>query len=111
MGRVILDAIKRHHLATRLRSFSWAVCAMLLLAACSDQPTDAPEAQGNQGPAAVPVLVATAVQQAVPVTVRVIGTVQAYASVTIVPQVSTQLAQVHKTVVSAVPEDPEEERQ
>jgi membrane fusion protein, multidrug efflux system len=98
MERAILHAVQRYYRyyrAMRLRPFGWALCALLLLTACSNQPTGAPAAQGTQGSAAVPVTVATAVQQAVPVTVRAVGTVKAHASVTVVPQVSGQLARVH----------------
>lgn len=66
--------------------------AALLCAACTGQ--DGAAGKGLPPPAA-PVTVATAVQRDVPVQLRAIGTVQAFATVAIVSQVSGEVMTVH----------------
>jgi multidrug efflux system membrane fusion protein len=78
------------------RRITWTVlvAAAAWLAGCSGQP-------GGQAQAArtevVPVTVAQAVQQAVPVQLRANGAGQAYSSVTVMSQVDGQISRVHFT--------------
>jgi multidrug efflux system membrane fusion protein len=65
----------------------------LALSACSGESTS--EAlTGTATPAAVPVVVATAVQKTVPIQIRTIGTVEATASVEVKSQVGGEITQV-----------------
>ena len=83
-----------HELA---RVFPLAVAMLLAAAAlpatgCSRRPEPAAPARGKGMP--VPVTVATATQQDVPIQLRAIGSVHAYASVSVKPRVDGQLGQV-----------------
>lgn len=64
-----------------------------LLGGCSDQGADAAAAQRREG--AVPVRAATAVAKDVPIQLRAIGTVEAYASVSIKSRIDGQVSEVH----------------
>jgi multidrug efflux system membrane fusion protein len=65
------------------------------LGACSNGVSE--KAQAKTPREAVPVTVATTVSKAVPVQIRAVGTVQAYATVTIKSQVDGEVARVHFT--------------
>lgn len=65
--------------------------ATLLLAGCGS----APKVQSAGGPPPVPVTVATAGQQTVPIEIRVIGTVEPSSSVQVKSQISGELLSVH----------------
>jgi len=77
-------------------AFRWAVLAapILPLHGCSRPPAVAEAARPEQT-AAVPVTVATAVRKDVPVKLTAIARVEPYATVTVKPQVSGQLVEVH----------------
>jgi multidrug efflux system membrane fusion protein len=68
-----------------------AAVLVLAVAGCSDGKPQAPRS------AAVPVTVADVVQKTVPVQVRVIGTVEAYSTVGVKPQVTGEIIGVHFT--------------
>jgi multidrug efflux system membrane fusion protein len=97
-----------YSLSTPDRIFcSFALCILLIAGGCSGQKTEAAGQSGagrnrgaggragGRGDAPVPVLVAKAVQKNVPVEAEVIGTVEAFSTVTIKPQISGQLIQAH----------------
>ena len=73
------------------RAFS--VLALVLLAGCSDQPGSAATPPPSAPP--VPVGVATAERKPVPVTLAVVGNVQAYSTVSVKAQIAGQIMQVH----------------
>lgn len=64
-----------------------------LLGACSNGASE--NAQAKTQKEAVPVTIGTAVSKSVPVQVRVVGTVQAYASVTLKSQLDGEVARIH----------------
>ncbi len=68
------------------------VCA--LLSACSGDATGKPESKGHKD-TAVPVTVGSAVKKAVPVELRVVGTVKAFSTVSVKAQVEGELLSVH----------------
>lgn len=74
-------------------ALGWAMLAALALAACSDPGAGASAAHSRDQ--AVPVRAATAVAKDVPVQLRAIGTVEAYATVEIKSRVEGQVAEVH----------------
>jgi multidrug efflux system membrane fusion protein len=65
------------------------------LAGCSNAGTGQAQAKASAARDAVPVTIDTAVSKSVPVQVRAIGTVQAYATVTLKSQVDGEVAAVH----------------
>jgi multidrug efflux system membrane fusion protein len=69
-----------------------ALAATAVLGACSDNGVGAAAAQRRQ---AVPVRAATALEKDVPIQLRAIGTVEAYASVDVKSRVDGQVAEVH----------------
>jgi len=74
--------------------------ALLLVAAaslwaCSNEKSGQAQAKGAAGRDGVPVTVDTAVSKPVPVQIRAIGTVQAYASVTLKSQLDGEVARIH----------------
>ncbi len=73
-----------------VRAISPAIVAFLL-AGCGS----APKVQSAGGPPPVPVTVATAGQQTVPIEIRVIGTVEPSATVQVKSQISGELLSVH----------------
>jgi len=70
-------------------------CALTALAACSSDSGNDAGAAVRSREQAVPVTVATVVQQDVPVQLRVIGNVEAYSTVSLKPQIEGQVAEVH----------------
>jgi multidrug efflux system membrane fusion protein len=79
---------------TRLTTAAALLAASVFLAACSERHGNA---QTPPAPPAVPVGVATAEQQVVPVQVTGVGNVQAYTTVGVKAQVAGQIQQVHFT--------------
>jgi multidrug efflux system membrane fusion protein len=77
--------------------------ALVTLAACTKQA--APAAAASQGPAAVPVTVATATQETIPFEIRVVGTADASATVQVKSQVAGQILKVHFTEGENVAKD------
>jgi multidrug efflux system membrane fusion protein len=79
----------------------WAGALLLLgavgLTACSDGKGGQAQAKAPAARDAVPVTVGTAASKAVPLQIKAIGSVQAYASVTIKSQVDGEVAQIHFT--------------
>ncbi len=73
-----------------------------LLWGCSNGESNPGQTKNGSARNGVPVTVETAAQQTVPVQVRVVGTVQAYASVTLKSQLDAEVAQVHITEGQAV---------
>ena len=76
--------------------------ALLLVAAaslwaCSNEKSGQAQAKGAAGRDGVPVTIDTAVSKPVPVQIRAIGTVQAYASVTLKSQLDGEVARIHFT--------------
>jgi len=79
----------------RRGSAGWGVllgCSLFLLPSCSNE--NASGKSGPPTPLGVPVTVATVVQKTVPVQVRAIGNVQAYATVAVKSQVDGQVERV-----------------
>jgi membrane fusion protein, multidrug efflux system len=74
-----------------MRGMLALVCLATVLAACSRSG----EQQGGRAPPPVPVVVATVVQKAVPVELRVIGNVMPSNTVTVRARVGGVLAGVH----------------
>ena len=88
----------------RLRVLCGAVillCA-LCVGACSKGESNQDRARNGAARDGVPVAVDTAVSKSVPIQVRAIGTVQAYASVTLKSQLDAEIAQIHFTEGQAV---------
>jgi len=74
--------------------------AALLLAAtlsggCSSGGSDQAQAKAPAATNAIPVTIDTAVSKSVPVQIRAVGTVQAYASVTLKSQLDGEVARIH----------------
>jgi membrane fusion protein, multidrug efflux system len=63
--------------------------------ACSNEKSGQAQAKGAAGREVVPVTIDTAVSKPVPVQIRAIGTVQAYASVTLKSQLDGEVARIH----------------
>jgi membrane fusion protein, multidrug efflux system len=83
--------------APRLRAGA-GVLVMLagaLLGGCSDKGSGQAQAKGSAAREAIPVSVETALSKSVPVQVRAVGTVQAYASVTLKSQLDGEVARIH----------------
>jgi membrane fusion protein, multidrug efflux system len=83
--------------APRLRAGA-GVLVMLagaLLGACSDKGSGQAQAKGSVAREAIPVAIETALSKSVPVQVRAVGTVQAYASVTLKSQLDGEVARIH----------------
>ena len=72
------------------------------LCACSNEKSGQAQAKGSAGRDGVPVTIDTAVSKAVPVQIRAIGTVQAYASVTLKSQLDGEVAGIHFSEGQAV---------
>jgi multidrug efflux system membrane fusion protein len=70
----------------------FSIALMLAVAGCSKTETKAAAAPSAP---TVPVVIATAVQKDVPVSIRSIGNVQAYQAVAIKSQVNSQITEVH----------------
>ena len=70
--------------------------------ACSNEKSGQAQAKGSAGREGVPVTIDTAVSKAVPVQIRAIGTVQAYASVTLKSQLDGEVARIHFSEGQAV---------
>jgi membrane fusion protein, multidrug efflux system len=69
----------------------WAVlCSTMWTPACSEK-----KAEQSKTPPAIPVTVAAAVQRTVPIQIRTIGNVEAYATVGIKPRIMGELFEVH----------------
>jgi len=66
-----------------------------LLGACSDGASEKAQAKTPATREAVPVTIDAAVSKSVPVQIRVVGTVQAYASVTLKSQLDGEIARIH----------------
>jgi multidrug efflux system membrane fusion protein len=66
-----------------------------LLGGCSDKGSGQAQARASAGRDAVPVTVERAVSKSVPIQVRAVGTVQAYASVTLKSQLDGEVARIH----------------
>jgi multidrug efflux system membrane fusion protein len=66
-----------------------------LLGACSDGASEKAQAKGPAAGEAVPVTIDAAVSKSVPVQIRAVGTVQAYASVTLKSQLDGEVARIH----------------
>ena len=80
----------------RLRAIPWvSLLAAALLAACSNGAAEKAQAKTPEANGGVPVTIGTAVSKAVPVQIRVVGTVQAYATVTIKSQLDGEVARIH----------------
>jgi multidrug efflux system membrane fusion protein len=72
------------------------LCAVaLVLAGCGDRGGDGPAAKAAPRPLAVPVTVSDVVARDVPVQVRAIGNVQAYATVSVLSLVGGELLKIH----------------
>ncbi|HSB71992.1 MAG TPA: efflux RND transporter periplasmic adaptor subunit [Candidatus Methylomirabilis sp.] len=69
--------------------------AAALLAACSNGESNPAQNRNAATRNGVPVVIGTAVSKPVPVQIRAIGTVQAYATVTLKSQLDAEVAQVH----------------
>jgi membrane fusion protein, multidrug efflux system len=76
---------------------AWVCAAALVLAGCGDRPGDGPDAKAASRPPAVPVTVSDVAVRDVPVQVRAIGNVQAYATVSVLSLVGGELFKIHFT--------------
>ena len=81
----------------RLRAVSGVALLLVaaLLGACSDGASEKAQAKSPAAREAVPVTIDTAVSKSVPVQIRGVGTVQAYASVTLKSQLDGEVARIH----------------
>jgi len=81
----------------RSRALSGAVLllAAVGLAGCSNAGTGQAQAKASAARDAVPVTIDTAASKSVPLQIRAIGTVQAYATVTLKSQVDGEVAHIH----------------
>ena len=85
------------HKITQNHCFAFLCCLLLVAAGCPQQQKTA-SAETPARPAVVkgvPVSVAMVVQKNMPVEVRTVGTVEAYATVTIKPYLTAELKKVH----------------
>ena len=74
---------------------AWLGAVVLLLAGCGDRSGNEPAAKAAARPPAVPVTVSDVVVRDVPVEVRAIGNVQAYATVSVLSLVGGELFKIH----------------
>jgi len=83
--------------APRLRAGAGVlvVLAGAFLGACSDKGSGQAQAKGSGAREAIPVAVEAALSKSVPVQVRAVGNVQAYASVTLKSQLDGEVARIH----------------
>ena len=81
----------------RRHVFGPFIVSLVMLAACSGDPSAPADAKAAPTPEAVPVGVTTAVTKSVPLQVRANGTVQAMTAVTINSQVDGEIASIHFT--------------
>jgi len=81
----------------RLRAGAGVLVLLIgaLLGACSDKGSGQAQAKGSAAREAIPVAVETALSKSVPVQLRAVGTVQAYASVTLKSQLDGEVARIH----------------
>jgi multidrug efflux system membrane fusion protein len=81
----------------RRRALSGAALLLVaaLLGACSDGASEKAQAKSPAAREAVPVTIETAVSKSVPVQIRAVGAVQAYASVTLKSQLDGEIARIH----------------
>jgi membrane fusion protein, multidrug efflux system len=78
------------------------LCLTALLWGCSNGESNPGQSKNTAARNGVPVTIETAVRKSVPVQIRVIGTVQAYASVTLKSQLDAEVAQIHFSEGQAV---------
>jgi multidrug efflux system membrane fusion protein len=85
--------------AALLRHRALSAIALLLVAAvmgaCSDGASEKAQAKSPAAREAVPVTIDAALSKSVPVQIRAVGTVQAYASVTLKSQLDGEVAGIH----------------
>ena len=88
----------------RLRVPPPLVCLFVVacLWGCSNGESNPGQTRNTSGRNGVPVTVETAVSKTVPVQIRAVGTVQAYATVTLKSQLDAEVAQIHFTEGQAV---------
>ena len=79
----------------RVMSGALLLVAVANLWACSNEKSGQAQAKGAAARDGVPVTIDTAVSKPVPVQIRAIGTVQAYASVTLKSQLDGEVARIH----------------
>jgi multidrug efflux system membrane fusion protein len=100
------DAARRRRPAStgRLRAGAPFVylCVAALLWGCSRGESNSGQTKGASARNGVPVTIEMAVRKSVPVQIRAIGTVQAYASVTLKSQLDAEVAQIHFSEGQAV---------
>lgn len=87
----------RQPASRRLRAMSGVLLlvAAAFLGACSNEKTGQAQAKTPAVREGVPVTIDTAVSKSVPIQIRAIGTVQAYASVTLKSQLDGEVARIH----------------
>jgi membrane fusion protein, multidrug efflux system len=78
------------------------LCLTVLLWGCSNGESNPGQSKNTAARNGVPVTIESAVRKSVPVQIRVIGTVQAYASVTLKSQLDAEVAQIHFSEGQAV---------
>ncbi|HEX7549226.1 MAG TPA: efflux RND transporter periplasmic adaptor subunit [Candidatus Methylomirabilis sp.] len=71
------------------------LAAAAFLGACSNEKTGQAQAKIPAAREGVPVIIDTAVSKSVPIQIKAIGTVQAYASVTLKSQLDGEVARIH----------------
>ena len=88
----------------RVRAVSGAALLFgaALLGACSNGESSQGQVKNNPARDAVPVTIDTAVSKSVPVQIRAVGSVQAYATVTLKSQLDAEVASIHITEGQAV---------
>ncbi len=81
----------------RPRALSGAALLLVaaLLVACSDGASEKAQAKGPAAGEGVPVTIDTAVSKSAPVQIRAVGSVQAYASVTLKSQLDGEVSRIH----------------
>jgi membrane fusion protein, multidrug efflux system len=90
--------------ARRGRAISWVLLLLTVacLGACSNGESNQGQPKNSAGREGVPVTIDTAVSKTVPVQIRAVGSVQAYASVTLKSQLDAEVAQIHFSEGQAV---------
>lgn len=90
--------------ARRRRAVSWVLLLLTVacLGACSNGESNQGQPKNGAGREGVPVTIDTAVSKTVPVQIRAVGSVQAYASVTLKSQLDAEVAQIHFSEGQAV---------